>query len=308
MNRNAQVYICCFKGNHFLLGSCVASIRYWNKTVPIVILKDLSEGVFNTDELERIFNVTVAKTNYKNMGYYIKLQPFFEHPDSRIFLQDVDMIWLGDMMPFLNRIKEDTAVQAFFPDKPIEELNKWYFNTAALNKYYPDYKYPGFVFNGGSVLFTPQSFNENDFKELIVWQENPSLINKEIFTYADQSILNYVFGKKYLDHTLSIAKINLQISSETQEAKLYKLSKIKNHEPQSIIVHWLGPKYGLTSFYSSSHLLRFFEKEYYSHCKNGPLKMLFNRFLRTIKNIDKFIYELAKKIYYIFIPNSHESI
>jgi len=308
MPHKVKVYISCFKGNLFLLRSCVASIRYWNKTVSIVLLKDLSKGSFDTSELEKVFNVTLALTKYNQLGYFIKLQPFIEHPDERIFLQDGDMVWLGDMMPLLNGIHEHVAIQAYEPVNTEAELNKWYFNTEKLKKYYPEYKYPGFVFNGGTILFDSHAFNQSDFEDIILWKEKTIPIHEDVFFCEDQSVLNYVFAKKYFNNSISIAKINLQISCATEEAKRYKLSRIKNFEPLNIIVHWLGKKNGLTSFYTASHLIRFFEKEYYSHCKNGPLKMLFNRFLRTIKNIDKFIYELAKKIYYIFIPNSHESI
>src|SRR5882724_7926850 len=96
-----KVYIGCCKADFYLLRSCIASIRYWNKEVPVFLLKDFSRGAFDTTELEQTFNVGVVHTKFKELGGYMKLQPYIEATDEKIFSQDADMVWLGDIEELL---------------------------------------------------------------------------------------------------------------------------------------------------------------------------------------------------------------
>lgn len=299
-----KVYIGCYKNDFYLLRSCIASIRYWNKTVPVVLLKDFSKGAFDTIELERIFDVTVAITTYKTLGGYMKLQPYIEHPDEKIFLQDADMVWLGDMMQVLKGIKQDIAIHAYRPDDVAAELGKWYFEAQKLKQYYPNYKYPGFVFNGGSIFLHTKAFIPLDFDGIIVWREKATPLHEGTFLCEDQGIINYVVADKYFKGNISIAQILLQVSAQSSMAVAYSIADIKKKIQKNIIVHWLGNKTGLTTFYASRHLLRFFEKYYYSHLKYGTIKRWAERLRRTTRHADKFMYGLAKKIYYyLFTKN-----
>ncbi len=298
-----KVYIGCCKTDFYLLRSCIASIRYWNKEVPVYLLKDFSKGDFDTCELEKIFNTAVVKTTYKKLGGYMKLQPYLEHLDEQIFLQDADMVWLGDMMQVFKNISSDIAVQIYNPKDMDAELNRWYFNTEKLKKYYPDYKYPGFVFNCGSIFINNNLFSKSDFNDIIIWKEFATPKHDKVFLCEDQGIVNYVVSKKYNKKVLTIANINFQIRSESEEANLYSLEKIKIKDPKNVMVHWLGSKNGLNSFCAAKHLLRFYEKQYYKQIAGGELKMFIDRFSRTLRYFDRFIYELAKKIYYVFIPS-----
>lgn len=295
---NIKVYIGCCKTDLHLLRSCVASIRYWNKVVPIILLKDLSRGSFDTVEMEQVFNIQIAPLKYNKLGGYIKLQPYIEHPDERIFLQDADMVWLGDMLPLLNKVTEDIGVHAYIPDDFNVEANKWYFKTDKLKTFYPNYKYPGFLFNGGSILLSPAKFLEEDFTDIIVWKPMAVPIHPGIFLCEDQGIINYLTAVKLQKGSISVARINLQISSDNAIAKLHKLVDVENKISLPIIVHWIGNKNGLNRFYQCSHLLRFFEKQYFKDCKNGAVKLVAARLSRTVRHFDKFLYEAAKKFYY----------
>jgi len=297
-----NVYIGCCKTDFYLLRSCVASIRYWNKEVPVLLLKDFSKGVFDTTELEKMFNVSVAKTEYKKLGGYMKLQPYIEQPEESIFLQDADMVWLGDVAQLLINIEGDIAVHAYKPADIDKELNQWYFNTEKLKKYYPNYRYPGFVFNCGTIFMTTKTFGQHDFEDIIVWREGAKPKFDGVFLCEDQGIINFIVAQKYCANTISITNIDFQISAESDMARSYSLEEIEKGNPENIIVHWVGKKSGLNSFCSSHHLLRFFETQYYSHCKNGNAKILVERFYRTIKHLDRFIFEIGKFFYYSFIP------
>ena len=302
-----KVYIGCCKADFYLLKSCIASIRYWNKVVPVCLLKDISGGDFDTTELEHIFNVSIVPTRYKKLRGYMKLQPYIEHPDERIFLLDSDMVWLGDMMQCLHHLEEDIAVHAYAPPDWEAELKSWYFDAERLKQYYPEYNYPGFLFNGGSVCFNTKIFNNSDFEGIIEWKEGAIPKHDHIFFCEDQGIINYLVAEKYLDKKISLKKIEFQITAVSESAKKYEINKAKNLVPTYKIVHWIGPKNGLNSFYDSAHILRFYEEQYYHQLPKGKIRMYCNRVLRTFLNIDKFIYELLKKIYYYLIPNRRRS-
>jgi hypothetical protein len=303
-----KVYIGCCKADFYLLRSCIASIRYWNREVPVYLLKDFSKGKFDTAELERVFNVSVVDTKYKKLGGYMKLQPYIENPGEKIFLLDADMVWLGNMMEVLKNECGNIAVHAYCPEHEGAELNSWYFNTEKLKRYYPGYIYPGFVFNCGSIFFDTKLFSEADFKNIIVWQEGATPVHDDVFLCEDQGIINYIVAVKYLQNSITLNKVELQISAENDSAKMYVLDKILRNEPRNIIVHWLGKKSGLNAFCSSNHLLRFYEKKYYSQLPNGAARLQLDRLKRTILHFDKFLYEFAKKIYYTFIPRKNEFV
>lgn len=298
-----KVYIGCCKTDFYLLRSCIASIRYWNKEVPVYLLKDFSKGDFDTVELEKTFIASVVKTKYKELGGYMKLQPYIEHPNEKIFLQDADMVWLGDIMQLLENVTTDIAVQTYYPADVDAELNRWYFKVEELKKDYPGYKYPGFVFNCGSVFMNTKCFEESDFNDIIIWKEHALPKNENIFLCEDQGIINYVVSQKYNKKSITITNIDFQILSESEEAKMYGLQKIKTKDSQHIIVHWLGNKSGLNSFSAASYLLRFFEEQYYNEISAGQIKIIIDRFTRTMKHFDRFIYEIAKKIYYVLISS-----
>ena len=293
-----KVYVSCYKADFYLLKSCIASIRYWNREVPVYLLKDLSAGNFGTTMLEQAFDIKVVKTRYKKLGGYVKLQPYIEHMDELVFLQDADMVWNGDIIELLKNHEGNIVVDAYFPTNVDVELNRWFFNTRRLKQFYPNYVYPGFVFNAGCILINTTCFSETDFKEIIMWQERAAPIHDDVFLCEDQGIINYIVAEKYLHKSISLIMAPLQISSESKEAKLYDVGEIKKHIPANIIVHWFGAKTGLNSFCSSGHLLRFYEKQYYSHFKNGYFKLITARLARTIGHFDNFIYEMLKSVYY----------
>ncbi len=73
------IYIPCYKLDFRLTRICVASIRYWYPNIPIVLIKDLKSGNFNSTELEKKFNVSVFPQNAKSYGWgFSKFEVFFQ--------------------------------------------------------------------------------------------------------------------------------------------------------------------------------------------------------------------------------------
>jgi hypothetical protein len=71
------IYIPCYKPHYRLTRICVASIRYWYPEIPIIIVKALIEGDFDTTELEQSFNVTVFPQNAQSYGWGFSKFDFF---------------------------------------------------------------------------------------------------------------------------------------------------------------------------------------------------------------------------------------
>jgi hypothetical protein len=52
-----KIYITCYYKHLYFLRICIASVRYWNPTIPIYLIKDNSKKTFCTAEIEKNFNV-----------------------------------------------------------------------------------------------------------------------------------------------------------------------------------------------------------------------------------------------------------
>ncbi|HEU4634159.1 MAG TPA: hypothetical protein VFS22_09255, partial [Flavisolibacter sp.] len=144
-----KVYVFCCKKDLYLTRICVASIRYWNESVPIEFVKDLSRGNFDTSELERRFHVSVAPLEYRNLRFYSKLYPFMKPTGERVLLVDSDIVWTGDILESLEPFDEDMVVEGYAPQDAETEIQQWFFDLKKLKATYPDYEYPGYLFNCG---------------------------------------------------------------------------------------------------------------------------------------------------------------
>ena len=63
------IYIPCTRGDFRLTRICVASIRYWYSDIPIVLIKDLMNGDFDTTEVEKHFNVSLYEQKVRAYGW-----------------------------------------------------------------------------------------------------------------------------------------------------------------------------------------------------------------------------------------------
>ncbi|HMJ46819.1 MAG TPA: hypothetical protein VK498_05785 [Ferruginibacter sp.] len=292
-----KINISCCRNDLYFLRICVASIRYWNTTVPVYLLKDFSKGDFDTAELEKVFNVGVVDTKYRNLQAYIKLQPFIENNNERIFLQDADVVWLGDIIEELKDYTEDIVIHSYKPADLEKEINKRYFKMERMTKFYP-YNYPGFVFNTGAMLFNTTILDSKDFDGIIRWQENALPLHDNVFLCEDQGILNFLIGNKILDKKISYASKDLQLWGFAKEVDQYDIAQIMEKKGITKVIHWYGEKPGFTSLMPGRHILDFYEKHYYSQLERGSLKLVAERFRRTFPRIGMYVYEGIKKLYY----------
>ncbi|MDR3715299.1 MAG: glycosyltransferase [Puia sp.] len=294
------VYIVCCKKDYYFAKIGIASIRYWNETVPVYLLKDLSQGYFDTSLTEKMFNVHIATADYKNLYAYIKLQPYISGLRERILLSDSDVVWLGDMAATLDKYTENIIVDGYSPELAEEEMNRWYFNTDRLYQYDALYRYPGFLFNSGFFACDTSIFQKEDFRHIIDWKDNPEFRVKNVFLCEDQGIINYLFSKKIARNEISFKSLPLQIWGHSEEAENYNLEDIKQKKDYPRVIHWFGRKIGLIGFFPGSRVLKFYENYYYSKLNYGSVRLALARLKRSLLNPHYFVYQSIKRIFYFF--------
>lgn len=295
------IYVACCKTDFYFTKICIASIRYWNKAIPVYLLKDYSQGEFNTSDLEKVFNVSVLQMQHKQLGPYGKLFLYIKKHRDRIFVIDSDIVWLRDVIPELEAFSEDLVVQGYKPDDLEKEMNQWYFNTLNLKKHHIDYQYPGFLFNAGQLVCNASLFSEIDFDDTIKLKEKipPEPTFDNTFLCEDQGILNYVIAKKIASGSISYR--SYKFFTWGHDTAINSIDIGQNNIPAHFppLIHWFGKKNGLISGLAGNKILRFYEKYYYSKLDNGEIKRFRSRLFRTIKHPVAYIKIILKKMAYL---------
>src|SRR5215207_8311188 len=250
------VYIGCCKKDYYFTRICIASIRYWNPDIPIILIKDFSKGNFSTAETEKIFRVSIAPINFKQIGGYGKLYPYLQAPNERVLSMDSDIVWLGDVIEGLQKFDEDMIVDGYSPEEYEEETNKWYFDTGRLKHHFPEYTYPGFLFNAGQLVLNTSTFSELDFSGIVDWKENMAPLIKDVFMCEDQGIINYITAKKLKKNEISLRIHHFYLWGWSEEAKSIRVADVRQKKQHPFLIHWHGPKRGLISFLPNSRLLK----------------------------------------------------
>lgn len=292
-----KVYVSCCRNDFYLTRICIASIRYWNADIPIVLLKDFSRGNFTTKEMERVFNVGIAPLDIKNTGAYSKLYPFMEETKGRVLVLDSDTVWLGNIIADLEKFDEDLIVDGYSPENTGAEIAKWYFRENLLKEHYGEFPYPGFLFNSGQMVVSNDKFSKDDFLPYVKWKENIEPVVENIFLCEDQGILNYVIARKIASQLISVRSHKLFLWGWDKEIQKITVSDLRSKKSLPFLIHWYGEKKGLVSILPNHPLLKFYEAWYYSKLALGSTRLQADRFSRTIKHFDNFVYEIVKRAY-----------
>lgn len=294
------IYIACNKSDFYFAKICMASIRYWNKNIPVFIIKDVSKGNFNTKELERFLDVKIADTPFNKLGYYSKLFPFYNSAQNkRVLILDADTVWLCDMATLMEQYEEDFIIDGYSPENVKEEMSKWYFTEPGFTQHYPYYQYPGFLFNVGQMLCNTNVITAKDLDPFVLWKENPEPVIKNVFFY-EQGILNYIIAQKILHNQVSCRQVNFHLWGWDKRVDEINIVDIQNKKGLPFLIHWYGNKKGLTSFLPGAKILSFYESYYFSMSKGKTLYQYACNLKRTIINFPAFVYESGKAFYYLF--------
>ena len=273
-----RVYIPCCRKDFRLTAICAASIRYWYPEIPILLIKDYSQGTFDTSEIERLCNASLFQTTKREFGWgFSKLEPLFEPAGGRFLVVDSDTVFTGPVLDTLNQCETDFVVDD--ETQPAHEIKRLYFDLDYLRKIDPDFKFSGKTFNSGQWVGTPGLVSREDFCQGLHWGNPPQLKDPSCFMNGDQGIFNYVLSKLAQQETLSLGRIPLMLWA-VRDIEQLDLEQLKDNSPYRKIIHWAGVKKQRLGAMPRADILRFFEQCYFSSMPLGPLK----RRLRSSKN------------------------
>lgn len=251
--------VACCRRDLWLARICVASIRDQYQDVPITLLRDQFNGCFSTRELERTFGCRVRDAHIPGWGLS-KLSVFDWGGSERYILLDADTVVLG---PLVDRLLADDAPVVVSPDfRAVNDklVHDHYLDVTALKAYFPDYHYPGYVFNTGQLVVSPCQEIADRVKQL---QQMLGSLN--ILRCADQGILNAALAPGLRPSSVSLALVPFKINARAPSAldRFAKHAAVGLTPGEACVVHWMGPKGTTLRSFSASTILQYFEGKYY---------------------------------------------
>jgi hypothetical protein len=291
------IIIGTYKGDFWLTKICVASIRHWYDDFPIYIYKDKARGDFNTTELEKNWNVSVIELERNAFGSPLsKLFINFLHPSKKYLVIDSDIVFLGKVIEKLHLFQEDFIVNEHkTPDNSTDFFNHTYYNIERVLQLDPQFKYPGYVFNGGQVVVTTGLINRKDLTPFAALDGVLEIKDPETFKNFDQGIYNYVLPKLESAGRLSIGKADFMIWGEKTHISSTSLQDVIDKKSHSYLIHWAGTMKPLLRKVDGGEFLMFFEKEYYSKVPFGIIKRSYAVLVRELRR--GFFYSMLASIY-----------
>ncbi|PNW26874.1 glycosyltransferase family protein [Formosa algae] len=270
-----KIYIACYKGDYWQTKICVASIRKWYPDISIVLIKDILKGEFNTNALEKKFNVGIADFPIKKFGWGMsKLEPYFSKNNERCLILDSDIIFLGKLLDYLEEFKEDIIVSVDYLDS-ID--NAWfkrtYYDLAKINNQLDaNFTYPGWVFNSGQLVVTTSLFQREDLSDLVEWSIPPTLKLSDAFIGGDQGILNYFFQKKESLNEITIAKADFKVWGNSPEVEGFSIEQIDSGLGYPKLIHYAG--LNNFNYMKRADLIIYYQKIYYGKFAFGEINRI----------------------------------
>jgi lipopolysaccharide biosynthesis glycosyltransferase len=243
------------------------------------LLKDPSQGAFETSELQAAWQVEVVAEPQETNGWWTKLHAFFLPGRRRILLLDSDIIFLGPVLEKL-AMQEEDIVGHWGRWKPLPEEEKiryakdGYFALPALRKAYPDFVAPDYYFNAGQFLLTSGILQHEDFAPLWTEGEPKALRYPHIFTCYDQGLLNFLLAEKKRQQLCTVGFCDFVKWRQSKHLQDLSLESIRRKEGYPFLFHSAGDKPYFLAGYPRGDLLWFYEKYYYSRIEGGAGRRL----------------------------------
>jgi hypothetical protein len=239
---------------------CVASIRHFYPGIPIVLIKDRIDGDYDTTLLQRVYGVEIFQTPVRRFGWGMsKLEPLFLPFRERCLILDSDTVFLGPVLDRLDAAAADFVVE--WCDHTPEDLTTNYFDPTRLSLEFPDFIFPGYVFNSGQFVATTGIVKRSDFESLVDFSEPRRSLRQDIFPCGDQGFLNFVLFRKQQRGALTIARERFMMWPPAVEAGSIAIPQLER-EGYPFLLHWAGPKLPSLGAHSLGDVLLYFAKKY----------------------------------------------
>jgi hypothetical protein len=268
MSRIDRVYIAAHRRDLRLTRICVASVRRWYPDVPLFLLKDQTNGAFNSQEIEETWNVQVWPTKDQTFGWgFIKLEPLFDTERHRFLMLDSDIVFLGRVIDSLEKFDADFVVQE--EQQPLRDIPDLYFDAARIRaSFNPALNDPAFTFNTGQYVGTSGLIARDDFSELVQWSQPRRVRHPEMFNLGEQGVLNYVVLEKLADGSISVARTPFMKWGK-EEMSPFDIASLDGDSPYPYLIHWAGLKKLRLRRMLRADILSHFETAYYRRLAFG---------------------------------------
>lgn len=259
-----RIVIPVYAGDAHLARICLASIRHWQQDIPVTLLKDVTNGRFDTRDAELHWNADVIEVS----GYgspISKVEAFFL-PEKRIFILDADTVLLGRVADHLSALDADFVVHGYdHPDPADPEIFKNYYDLTALGTFDPGFVYPGYVFNAGHFVIRTGIIPR---KELFAYFSNATGVahnqDPEVFHMNEQGVLNYLLPRLAQDGRASVVRDPFSMDSHPSVTGSIDFPKLLQEGGIPRLIHWPGPKPDNIADFSRPDILLYYQRHYYS--------------------------------------------
>ncbi len=201
-----SIVIFANRRDFFLTKLCVASIRYYYPEVEIYLVKDILNGNFNSNLIEKKFNVKSIRLSKKYFGWgAAKLHFLIENKLSqkKILFLDSDIVFLGKVLNKLLNNNSSFILNPEYFSFPLESLvKKYYVDPDKIKHIFPQYEFPGYFFNVGQMVLTPSYVEESLINLCFDKNKFPYYTRIDSFNTAEQSILNVVLPIVFNNHNI----------------------------------------------------------------------------------------------------------
>ena len=260
-----RVYLLCHARDLWLAKISITSIRHWYPDVPVTLIKDRTLGDFSTEEMERCWNVSsMAFANDRCGLGFAKIELLIRSTRERFLVLDADTVMCGPVLGALGKFGEDFIVPGVPIDDPdVASFTSIYFHVPLLRKLDPSFRFPGYAFNTGVFVGTSGLLTRDVFDPHLIWSSPVRLKAPEIFSCADQGVLNYILMKLAAQGALTLRSADFMIWGFAPQAKQLDVQRIAARRGYETIVHYAGAKPASIIEFPAASILLHFDRLYH---------------------------------------------
>jgi len=256
----SRIYVSGYRDDFRFTCCCVASIRQFYPDIPVTLIKDRINGDYDTSQLERVYDVKLFETPVRRFGWGMaKLEPLFLPGRERCLILDSDTVFLGRVLDRLKKADADFVIEN--GNHTPEETVTNYFDPAHVCRVFPEFHFPGYVFNSGQFVATTGIVERSDFEGLVDFSEPRQSLRRDLFFCGDQGLLNYVLFRKRQRGQLSIARESFMGWPPSVNPDSISVPELER-DGYPYLLHWAGPKSRILGAHSLGEVLVHFAKKY----------------------------------------------
>jgi hypothetical protein len=170
----------------------------------------------------------------------------------------------GPVLRQLEQFTEDFVVSGPPIDNPRDaSFRNIYFDLDLLLERDPKFRFPGYAFNTGVFVGTSGILKREVFEPHLQWGSPIRLKAPQVFSCADQGLLNYVLTKLAADGDLTLRPANFMIWGFSDEAKQLEVRRVASRRGYDAILHYAGAKPGSIIDFPAAEILLHFDRLYH---------------------------------------------